>query len=108
MLRHWSQFVSNMSTGIRGHETLHHHQSGSQSLTGVIGLYFASNQSASLNVTVINTDRLPRRKAFFFKVSGIRPTLRRSVCHADDRTTVATDGTKEQTMERPMARSGRA
>ena len=25
MLRHWSQFVSNMSTDIRGHETLLHH-----------------------------------------------------------------------------------
>ena len=26
MLRHWSQFVTNMSTDIRGHEALHHHQ----------------------------------------------------------------------------------
>ena len=27
MLRHWSQFVPNMSAGIRGHEALlHHHQ----------------------------------------------------------------------------------
>ena len=26
MLRHWSLFVSNMSTDIRGHEALHHHQ----------------------------------------------------------------------------------
>ena len=26
MLRHWSQFVPNMSTDIRGHEALHHHQ----------------------------------------------------------------------------------
>ena len=26
MLRHWSQFVSNMSTDIPGHETLLHHQ----------------------------------------------------------------------------------
>ena len=26
MLRHWSQFVPNMSTDIRGHETLHHHR----------------------------------------------------------------------------------
>ena len=25
MLRHWSQFVPNMSTDIRGHEALHHH-----------------------------------------------------------------------------------
>ena len=25
MLRHWSQFVLNMSTDIRGHETLLHH-----------------------------------------------------------------------------------
>ena len=24
MLRHWSQFVPNMSTDIRGHEALHH------------------------------------------------------------------------------------
>ena len=28
MLRHWSQFVPNMSTDIRGHEALHHHQQG--------------------------------------------------------------------------------
>ena len=27
MLRHWSQFVPNMSTDIRGHEALLHHQS---------------------------------------------------------------------------------
>ena len=27
MLRHWSQFVPNMSTDIRGHEALHHHHS---------------------------------------------------------------------------------
>ena len=26
MLRHWSQFVPNMSTDIRGHEALLHHQ----------------------------------------------------------------------------------
>ena len=26
MLGHWSQFVSNLSTDIRGHESLHHHQ----------------------------------------------------------------------------------
>ena len=26
MLRHWSQFVPNMSFDIRGHEALHHHQ----------------------------------------------------------------------------------
>ena len=26
MLRHWSQFVPNMSTDIRGHEALHHHR----------------------------------------------------------------------------------
>ena len=26
MIRHWSQFVPNMSTDIRGHEALHHHQ----------------------------------------------------------------------------------
>ena len=26
MLRHWSQFVPNISTDIRGHEALHHHQ----------------------------------------------------------------------------------
>ena len=26
MLRHWSQFVPNLSTDIRGHEALHHHQ----------------------------------------------------------------------------------
>ena len=26
MLRHWSQFVCNMSTDIRGRETLHHHK----------------------------------------------------------------------------------
>ena len=25
MLRHWSQFVPNISTDIRGHEALHHH-----------------------------------------------------------------------------------
>ena len=25
MLRHWSQFVTNMSTNIRGYEALHHH-----------------------------------------------------------------------------------
>ena len=25
MLRHWSQFVPNMSADIRGHEALHHH-----------------------------------------------------------------------------------
>ena len=25
MLRHWSQFVPNMSTDIRGHEALQHH-----------------------------------------------------------------------------------
>ena len=25
MLRHWSQFVPNMSTDIRGHQALHHH-----------------------------------------------------------------------------------
>ena len=25
MLRHWSQFVPNMSTDIREHEALHHH-----------------------------------------------------------------------------------
>ena len=25
VLRHWSQFVPNMSTDIRGHEALHHH-----------------------------------------------------------------------------------
>ena len=25
MLRHWSQFVPNMSTDVRGHEDLHHH-----------------------------------------------------------------------------------
>ena len=25
MLRHWSQFVPNMPTDIRGHEALHHH-----------------------------------------------------------------------------------
>ena len=25
MLRHWSQFVPNMSTNIRGHEALHRH-----------------------------------------------------------------------------------
>ena len=25
LLRHWSQFVPNMSTDIRGHEALHHH-----------------------------------------------------------------------------------
>ena len=33
MLRHWSQFVPNMSTDIRGHEALphHHHHSSSQS-----------------------------------------------------------------------------
>ena len=30
MLRHWSQFVPNMSTDIRGHEALHHHHSGKQ------------------------------------------------------------------------------
>jgi len=27
VLRHWSQFVPNMSTDIRGHEALHHHLS---------------------------------------------------------------------------------
>ena len=26
MPTHWSQFVPNMSTDIRGHEALHHHQ----------------------------------------------------------------------------------
>ena len=26
MLRHWSQFVPNMSTDIRGHEALHHYR----------------------------------------------------------------------------------
>ena len=25
MFRHWSQFVPNMSTDIRGHDALHHH-----------------------------------------------------------------------------------
>ena len=25
MLRHWSQFVPEMSTDIRGHQALHHH-----------------------------------------------------------------------------------
>ena len=29
MLRHWSQFVPDMSTDIRGHEALHH-QSGTE------------------------------------------------------------------------------
>ena len=28
MLRHWSQFVPNMSTNIRGHEALPHHHQG--------------------------------------------------------------------------------
>ena len=26
MLRHWSQFVPNMSTDIQGHEALHYHE----------------------------------------------------------------------------------
>ena len=26
MLKHWSQFIPNMSTAIRGHEALHHQQ----------------------------------------------------------------------------------
>ena len=29
MLTHWSQFVPNMSTDLRGHEALRHHLSGS-------------------------------------------------------------------------------
>ena len=33
MLRHWSQFVPNMSTDIRGHEALHdHHEEASWAL----------------------------------------------------------------------------
>ena len=32
MLRHWSQFVPNMSTDIRGHEALHHHHFRTQEL----------------------------------------------------------------------------
>ena len=36
MLRHWSQFVPNMSTDIRGHEALQHHQQSELSVTNVM------------------------------------------------------------------------
>ena len=46
MLRHWPQLVPNMSTDIRGHEALHHHQSLGSFL--FISLYIFLSLPASL------------------------------------------------------------
>ena len=42
VLRQWSQFVPNMSTDIRGHESLLHHHHGSKALVFLIVLYVSS------------------------------------------------------------------
>ena len=36
IVRHWSQFVPNMSTDIRGHEALHHHHQSPRSRFGLV------------------------------------------------------------------------
>ena len=51
MLRHWSQFVPNMSTDIRGHEAPHHHHDHQNDLC-----IKAGSDESELNVSVIVRD----------------------------------------------------
>ena len=57
MLRHWSQFVPNMSTDIPGHEALHHHLLQNTELFGqsiCVNLYnWAQNKTVPLFISFV-------------------------------------------------------
>ena len=55
MLRHWSQFVPNMSTDVRGHEALHHHLERTE-LVSCVEVEVAVLGSLSLMVLVVSVD----------------------------------------------------
>ena len=64
MLMHWSQFVPNMSTDIRGHEALHNHHRGNfVSRFGLAVRRYAGNQR--------DLGSNPLRLSFLFKTCGL-------------------------------------
>ena len=57
MLRHWSQFVPNMSTDIRGHEALHHHhQTKGSELRSCVKVEVVVLGSPSLIICTVSVD----------------------------------------------------
>ena len=66
ILRHWSQFVSNMSTDIREHEVLHHHH--------VCALSWCCT-CPGRPITLLNAILLPRVLHFWFRLHAYTETF---------------------------------
>ena len=82
VLRHWSQFVPNMSTDIRGHEALlhhHHHHPQWSELRSCVKVEVAVLGSPSLIVLIVSVDvkqhwrRRRRKRIASFRSDSVHP-----------------------------------